>query len=105
MLQVEEIPVPVAIVRRQHRIEVDGLYPDPVFPQEQVIVFDIVSNEIDLTRAEPLEALHDIGLAHILEVVLNERHKVGFSRLDGERNAEECPLPGIHVVRFRVYGA
>ena len=84
----------MAIVRRKHRIEVQRLYPYPVSPQEQVIVFDIVSKEIDLTRTELFEELQHLVLAHIFEVVLDQRHKVGFSRLDREETPKSVPCLG-----------
>src|SRR5262249_8012098 len=103
--EVEEVPVPMAIICCKQRIKVERLYPYPVSAQEQGIVFKIVSKELDLTRTELLKELQHLVLTHIFEVVLDQRDKVGFSWLDRERNTEECPLPGILVVGFRVDGA
>ena len=66
----------MAIICRKHRIEVERPYPYPVSSQEQGIVFEIVSKEIDFTRTELFEELQYLVLAHIFEVVLDQRHKV-----------------------------
>src|SRR6516162_2965805 len=95
----------MTVIRGQNRVKMNALYPYAIPPQQQVIVFDVVPNKLYAAIAYPAYRLHHIVLVHILEILLDQRDEVGFSLLYRESNSEQCSLPGVFVIRLRVYGA